>query len=100
MSDASSAPESKGSFTATLFAAVGGFAIFGLILVVAYLPNKVESVGDGVKTPEQRKAALAELRGKEKTAASSYAWIDKEKDLVRLPIDRAMELVIQEHGKK
>lgn len=99
MSDASSAPESQGSFTATLLAAIGGFAIFGLILIVAYLPNKVETVGDGVKTPEQRKAALAELHGKEQTAATSYAWIDKEKGVVRLPIDRAIELTIQEHKK-
>lgn len=99
MSDASSASESQGSFTATLLAAIGGFAIFGLILIVAYLPNKVETVGDGVKTPEQRKAALAELHGKEQTAATSYAWIDKEKGVVRLPIDRAIELTIQEHKK-
>lgn len=99
MSDAHSASESQGSFTATLLAAIGGFAIFGLILVVAYLPNKVETVGDGVKTPEQRKAALAELHGKEQTAATSYAWIDKEKGVVRLPIDRAIELTIQEHKK-
>jgi hypothetical protein len=100
MSDAYSASAPKGSFTATLLAAVGGFAIFGLILLVAYLPKKVESVGDGVKTPEQRKAALAELHGKEQTAASTYAWVDKEKGVVRLPIDRAVELVIQEHAKK
>ena len=100
MSDASSAPESKGSFTATLLAAIGGFAIFVLILVVAYLPKKVETVGDGVRTPEQRKAALAELRGKEQTAATSYAWIDKDKGVVRLPIDRAVELVIEESKKK
>lgn len=99
MSDASSAPESKGSFAATLLAAIGGFAIFALILVVAYLPKKVETVGDGVKTPEQRKAALAELQGKEQSAATTYAWIDKDKGVVRLPIDRAIELTIQEHKK-
>lgn len=99
MSDASSAHESKGSFAATLLAAIGGFAIFGLILVVAYLPNKAAPVGDGVKTPEQRKAALAELRGKEQTAATTYGWVDKDKGLVRLPLDRAIELTIQEHKK-
>lgn len=100
MSDASSASASKGSFTATLLAAIGAFAIFVLILVVAYLPKKVQSVGDGVKTPEQRKAALAELRGKEHTAATTYGWVDKEKGIVRLPLDRAIELTIQEHAKK
>ena len=83
---ASSSSECKGSFVATLLAAIGGFAIFLLILVVAYLPNKKPMpVGDGVKTPEQRKAALAELRGK---------------GVVRVPLDRAIELTIQEHQKK
>ncbi len=100
MSDASSASESNGSFSATLAAAIGGFAIFALILVVAYLPNKAAPAGDGVKTPEQRKAALAELRGKEHASATSYGWVDKDKGVVRLPLDRAIELTIQEQQKK
>ncbi len=97
MSDAAS--ESQGSFTATLLAAVGGFSIFVIILVVAYLPNKVEPAGDGVKTPAERKAALAELRGKEQTAATTYGWVDKDKGVVRLPLERAVELTIQEAKK-
>jgi hypothetical protein len=100
MSDASvHAPEPKGSFTTTLLAAVGGFAIFGVILAVAYMPKKVEQVGDGVRSPEQRKAILAELQGKAQTHATTYGWVDKDKGVVRLPIDRAMELVVQEHKK-
>ncbi len=100
MSDASSAPASASSFTATLLAVVGGFAIFLLILLVAYLPNKAEPAGDGVKTPAERKAALAELRGKERTAATTYGWVDQPAGVVRLPIDRAIELTIQQYGKK
>lgn len=102
MSDASSCSDTKccSSFAVTLIAAIGGFAIFGLILLVAYLPNKAAPAGDGVRTPEQRKAALAELHGKEQTAATTYAWIDKDKGVVRLPLDRAIELTIQEHAKK
>ncbi len=99
MSDASAPAESKGSFTATLLAAVGGFSIFLIILVVAYLPNKAAPAGDGVKTPAERKAALAELRGKEQTAATTYAWVDKDKGVVRLPLERAVELTIQEAKK-
>lgn len=99
MSDASSASDSKGSFTATLLAAVGGFSIFLIILLVAYLPNKAAPAGDGVKTPAERKAALAELRGKEQTAATTYAWVDKDKGVVRLPLERAVELTIQEAKK-
>jgi hypothetical protein len=99
MSDASATSEPKGSFTATLLAAVGGFSIFLIILVVAYLPNKAAPAGDGVKTPAERKAALAELRGKEQTAATTYGWVDKDKGVVRLPLERAVELIIQEAKK-
>ncbi len=98
MSDAH-AP-SSGSFTATLLAAIGGLAIFLLILAVAYLPNKAQPAGDGVKTPEQRKAALAELRGKAQLAATTYAWVDKDAGVVRLPIDRASELFLQEAASR
>lgn len=99
MSDASSS-SSNGSFTATVIAAIGGLAIFLLILLVAYMPNKAEPAGDGVKTPAERKAALAELRGKEQTAASTYGWVDQPAGVVRLPLDRAIELTIQQYGKK
>lgn len=102
MSDAHSSCSSEGkcSFTATLLAVIGGFAIFVVILLVAYLPNKAAPAGDGVKTPEQRKAALAELHGKEHTTATTYAWVDKDKGVVRIPVERAIELTIQEHAKK
>ena len=99
MSDAAASAESKGSFTATLLAAVGGFSIFLIILVIAYLPNKAAPAGDGMKTPAERKAALAELRGKEQTAATTYGWVDKDKGVVRLPLERAVELTIQEAKK-
>src|SRR5262245_61965452 len=101
MSDAHSSCSSEGkcSFTTTLLAVIGGFAIFVVILLVAYLPNKAAPAGDGVKTPEQRKAALAELHGKEHTTATTYAWVDKDKGVVRIPLDRAIELTIQEHKK-
>lgn len=98
MSDAS-AP-SNGSFTATLLASIGGLAIFLLILAVAYLPNKTAPAGDGVKTPEQRKALLVELQGKQSTAATTYAWVDKDAGVVRLPLDRAAELFLQENARR
>jgi hypothetical protein len=100
MSNPSASPESTSSFVATLLAAIGGFAIFLLILLVAYHPNKVSAPGDGVKTPAERKAALAELRGKEHTAATSYGWIDKDKGTVRIPLEQAIALTIQERKTK
>lgn len=102
MSDASHDHASEGSFPATMLAAIGGFSIFVVILIVAYFPNKVVGVGngEGVKSPAERKAALLELQGTANTAATTYAWVDKEAGVVRLPIERAVELFLQENQTK
>ncbi|AKC81890.1 hypothetical protein IMCC26134_02240 [Verrucomicrobia bacterium IMCC26134] len=95
MSDAHP-PSGTFSFTSTLLAVIGGFAIFLLILTVAYLPQKPAPLADGARTPEQRKVALAELRAKEHNAATTYGWVDQAKGQVRLPIADAVELTIKE----
>jgi hypothetical protein len=44
-----------------------------------------------VKNPK-----LTELRAKEDAELGSYGWVDRKKGIVRIPIDRAMELVVQD----
>lgn len=96
----SDAPSSKSGFVTTLAAVVGGFAIFVLILVIAYLPRKPEPLPEGTLTPAERSARLADLRAKEHEAATTYGWVDQANGVVRLPIDRAVELTIQELNSK
>lgn len=38
---------------------------------------------------------LAEMRAAEERELTTYGWVDKEKQTVRIPIDRAMELLAQ-----
>ena len=92
----SDAAPSKPSFGLTLVAAIGGFVIFLVILLVAYLPKQAAPLGDGVKTSEQRKAALSELRAREAKVATGYGWIDQSKGVVQLPLDRAVELTLRD----
>jgi len=49
-------------------------------------------------TPETRRAYLVDLREKQKKQAESYAWVDQKAGIVQLPIERAVELIIQERG--
>jgi len=49
-------------------------------------------------TPASRKAVLADLRARQQKQAISYGWVDQKAGIVHLPIARAMELVIAEHG--
>lgn len=96
MSDSTSVPaKSTGSLT-TVLAVIGGFAIFAIIVLIAYLPKKPAPLADGVRTPEQRKAALAELRAKEKSASTTYAWVDQASGAVRIPVDEAVKLTIKD----
>jgi hypothetical protein len=49
---------------------------------------------------EARMKKLKDLRDEDLKALTNYAWIDKNKGTVRLPIERAMELTIAELAKK
>ena len=95
MSDA--AP--KSGFFVTAVAVIGGFLIFALILTIAYLPNKPEALPQGTKTPEERAAILRDLRAHEAEIANSYGWIDQSKGIVRVPIDRAVQLTIDDYNR-
>lgn len=77
------------------------FAVFGWLVLKIYVPQAytVDKV-EGVKTPAERKALLAEHRAKELAESASYGWVDQKAGVVRLPIDRAIELTVQEQAKK
>ena len=99
MSDSTQTPSQSGSWV-TFAAAIGGFAIFAIIVLIAYLPKKPDPLPDGVRTPEQRKAALAELRAKEKASVSSYGWVDQNAGVVRIPVEEAVKITIKEINAK
>ena len=77
------------------------FALFGWLGLKFYAPHAsaVDKV-EGVKTPAERKALLAEHRAKEKAESTTYGWLDQKAGTVRLPIDRAIELTVAEQAKK
>ncbi|MDQ5978855.1 MAG: hypothetical protein QG602_1829 [Verrucomicrobiota bacterium] len=77
------------------------FAAFGWLARRIYVPqaSTVEPVA-GVLTPVERKTLLAEQRTKEQAAATTYGWVDQSKGVVRLPIDRAIELTVRDLAKK
>ena len=97
-----SSPSGKGQ-TALVLAIIGVFAIFLLILQVVRNPVTPLDQADNVPeeeqwklTPEGRKARLAEVRGREESAAKGYSWLNKEEGVVLLPVEQAMKLTIDE----
>ena len=77
------------------------FAAFGLLVWKVYVPRAytVDKV-EGVRTPADRQALLTEHQANEHSAATSYAWVDQKAGVVRLPIERAIELTVRDHPRK
>ena len=86
-------------------AVFGCFALFLLIIWIAYLPQREKTDEADLSqvspddrwqySPEGRADKLKDLRANEQTELTTYGWIDQKAGVVRLPIDRAMELTLQ-----
>ena len=76
------------------------FVLFAWLAWRIYVPAAAAVAPvEGVRTPDDRKKILADLRAKEQAAATSYGWVDQPAGVVRLPIDRAIELTVQEQAR-
>lgn len=51
-------------------------------------------------TAESRRATLVQLKADQTAKENSYGWVDQKAGIVRLPIERAMELTAEKYGKK
>lgn len=101
MSDlsANSSPRPVSLFT--VLAIFVGFALFLGVAYYVYLPRQTGAFsGDGVRTAAQRREMLAELRNKENELTAKYGWVDQKAGVVRLPIEHAMDLTVQQYGAK
>jgi hypothetical protein len=74
--------------------------VFGLLLYLTYLPDRPEGFPVGIVTPVERAARLRDLRSDESYLANRYSWVDQDKGIVRLPIERGMELTLKELSGK
>lgn len=84
--------------------------LFGLFFVFQYLKNREAEAGlplspsalvNNQKLPPEPRLQshatqdMREFRAVEDRAMHEYAWIDPDKGIVRIPVDRAMELIAQ-----
>ena len=74
--------------------------IFGTFLIVAMLVlamrHYTQPAPVGAKRVEERYRFLQDLRAADAKAINEYDWTDKDKGIVRLPVQRAVELTLQE----
>jgi hypothetical protein len=96
-----------------LFTIVFLFVLFALGLLVArhyYAPATVaaynaapENLSKDLEwraTAQSRRAVLAQVKTEQTAKLEGYSWVDQKSGLVRLPIERAMELTAAQYGAK
>lgn len=76
-------------------------ALAGVLVIVILLGILIRftlvhpSIAGGL-SDEDRYALLSKARSEDEKLLTTYGWIDKNKGVVRLPIDVAMQKVIEE----
>jgi hypothetical protein len=91
--------QKRRSTVLTFVLGIVGFALFGLFIwAVADFGKPRERLDDILGA--ERLEKLNALREEDSSELGSYAWVDKEKEIVRLPVERAMQLAAQELARK
>ena len=84
------------NIVASAVAVTGGLVIMVLIAAIAYLPNRPDTVARPGMSSEERRQVLEEKQTRAEREMTRYGWINRGEGRVRLPIDRAMELAVDE----
>jgi uncharacterized protein (DUF58 family) len=75
------------------------FALFGLIVLAIIGPSQRGSDYEEVRA-KKRVENLKTVREEADKALTTYGWIDKDKGVARIPIERAMELTVADLAKQ
>lgn len=75
------------------------FALFGAIVLAIIGPSPRGDTYEQ-KRARAREEKLKAAREEDAKTLTNYAWIDKNKGVARIPIDRAMELTVAELAQK
>src|SRR5688572_8947690 len=79
---------------------ISGVAILGTFLIVGWLVwlmvSKTRPEPVGTARAAERSKALADVRASDTQALSNIGWQDQAKGIVRLPIEHAKRMVIQQ----
>lgn len=76
-------------------------SVLALLLAAVAGAVWISHSGSATEREDQERSAvraknLADLRAADQTALTTYGWNDKSRGIVRIPVDRAMELVVPE----
>jgi hypothetical protein len=101
MADTQSAPSiayTRAPFS-TWLGIVCLFVLFGLIVLAVIGPSPRTSDYEETRA-KKRMEKLKTLHEESQKELTTYAWIDKNKGVARIPIDRAMEVTVTDLAQK
>ena len=75
------------------------FVLFGLIVLAVIGPSPRTSDYEETRA-KKRMEKLKTLREESQKELTTYAWVDKNKGVTRIPIDRAMEVTVADLAQK
>src|SRR6185503_3798407 len=75
------------------------FALFGLIVLAIIGPSQRSSDYEEARA-KKRVENLKTLREEADKTLTTYGWVDKNKGVARIPIERAMELTVADLAKQ
>ncbi len=75
---------------------VGAVLVFAVIVVLMIIFHRVEARQRSEKEVEPAYGRVTQLAADQQGRLADYGWIDREKRIARVPIQRAMELVVDE----
>jgi hypothetical protein len=75
------------------------FVLFGLIVLAVIGPSPRTSDYEETRA-KKRMEKLKTLHEETQKELTTYAWVDKNKGVARIPIDRAMELTVADLAQK
>lgn len=80
--------------------ALGGVLVIVLLLWILLKVGLVRPSVSGALTDQQRYDLLSKSRADDEKLLTTYGWMDQSKGVVRLPIDVAMQKLIQERAAR
>src|SRR5436190_23674964 len=75
------------------------FVLFGVIVLAFVGPSQRETDYEANRA-KKRVENLKTLRDEADKALTTYTWVDKNKGVARIPIERAMELTVADLSKQ
>ena len=75
------------------------FLLFGIIVLAVIGPSPRGTDYEETRA-KKRMEQLKTLREENQKELTTYAWVDKNKGVARIPIDRAMELTVSDLAQK